>query len=44
MRYEDSSVPLAEGLEDLELHGAREEFRQLCVELGANDLPDRTPY
>ena len=38
-----TDVPLVEGLDDLEWRGAREGFRQLCAELGANDLPDRIP-
>ena len=36
-------VPLEEDVEDLEWRGAREGFRQLCQELGADDLPDRIP-
>ena len=38
-----TDVPLAESLHDLEWRGAREGFRPLCAELGANDLPDRIP-
>lgn len=34
-------VPLDESLEDLEWRGARERFRQLCLELGAVGLPDQ---
>ena len=30
-----------EGLDDLQWRGAQEEFKQLCQELGAADLPDR---
>jgi len=36
-----TDVPLAEGVDDLEWHGASIGFRGLCSELGANDLPDR---
>lgn len=36
-------VPLQESLDDLEWRGAQPRFRQLCSELGANDIPDRTP-
>lgn len=36
-------VPLEEGVDDLEWRGAQEGLRQLCLELGANDLPDRIP-
>ena len=36
-------VPLAEDLDDLAWRGARQELRQLCAELGANDIPDRIP-
>jgi 5'-3' exonuclease len=36
-------VPLEEGVDDLKWRGAREGLRQLCLELGANDLPDRIP-
>jgi 5'-3' exonuclease len=38
-----TDVPLTEAAGDLEWRGAREGFRQLCLELGANDLPDRIP-
>jgi 5'-3' exonuclease len=38
-----TDVPLAEGVDDLEWHGARAGFRKLCVELGASDLIDRVP-
>lgn len=34
---------LAESEDDLEWHGAHEGLRELCVELGANDIPDRIP-
>ena len=37
-------VPLVEGMDDLKWRGAREGLRQLCYELGANDLPDRIPH
>ena len=36
-------VPLEESVDDLEWRGAQEGLRQLCHELGANDLPDRIP-
>lgn len=36
-------VPLEEDAHDLEWRGARDGFRQLCLDLGANDLPDRIP-
>lgn len=36
-----SDVPIAEELADLEWLGARESFRQLCAELGADELADR---
>lgn len=36
-------VPLEESVNDLEWRGAQEGFRQLCLELGASDLPDRVP-
>jgi len=36
-------VPLEQSLRDLEWLGARERLRQLCQELGDNDLPDRVP-
>jgi 5'-3' exonuclease len=38
-----TDVPLKEGVDDLEWRGAREELRQLCAELGADDLPERVP-
>lgn len=34
-------VPLAETLDDLAWRGARPAFRQLCADLGADDLPGR---
>ena len=34
-------VPLAETLDDLAWRGARPGFRQLCADLGADDLPNR---
>jgi 5'-3' exonuclease len=34
-------VPLAESLDDLAWRGARPVFRQLCADLGADDLPSR---
>jgi 5'-3' exonuclease len=36
-------VPLKQSLSDLEWGGARESLRQLCVELGDHDLPERVP-
>jgi 5'-3' exonuclease len=36
-------VPIKEELADLEWRGAREEFRALCLELGAVDLIDQVP-
>jgi len=38
-----TDVPLDESVADLEWLGAHEEFRKLCMELGANDIPDRVP-
>ena len=38
-----ADVPLQESLDDLEWRGAQLRFRQLCSELGANDIPDRIP-
>ena len=38
-----TDVPIAEGVNDLEWLGAREELRKLCADLGANDIPDRVP-
>lgn len=39
-----TDVSLVEGLDALQWRGAREGFRQLCAELGANDLADRIPF
>jgi len=36
-------VPLEQSLNDLEWRGAHERLRELCVELGDHDLPDRVP-
>lgn len=36
-----TDVPLKESLKDLEWHGAKQEFKQLCAELGVDDLPER---
>ncbi|MFU8771043.1 MAG: 5'-3' exonuclease [Anaerolineales bacterium] len=36
-------VPLEESLDDLEWNGARDGFRELCAQLGDNELPDRIP-
>lgn len=36
-------VPLEQSLSDLEWRGARQRLRELCVEFGDNDLPDRVP-
>lgn len=36
-------VPLKEALSDLEWRGAQEAFKQLCIDLGAEDLPERVP-
>ena len=36
-------VPLEQSLNDLEWCGAHERLRELCVELGDHDLPDRVP-
>ena len=36
-------VPLNQGLHDLEWRGAQARFRELCLALGAGDLPDRVP-
>lgn len=36
-----TDVPLEEDVGHLEWRGAREGFRQFCLELGADDLPDR---
>ncbi|MCI0354245.1 MAG: flap endonuclease, partial [Acidobacteria bacterium] len=38
-----TDVPLEQSLNDLEWRGARERLRELCVELGDNNLPDRVP-
>ncbi len=38
-----TDVPLTESLDDLKWRGARQALRQLCLALGANDLPDRIP-
>jgi len=38
-----TDVPLAESVDDLMWRGARETFKQLCQELGADDLPARVP-
>ena len=38
-----TDVPLIEDLADLEWRGARPGLKQLCVKLGANDIPDRVP-
>ncbi len=38
-----ADVPLQESLDDLEWRGARPRFKQLCSELGADDIPDRMP-
>jgi 5'-3' exonuclease len=38
-----NDVPLDESINDLEWRGARERIRELCVELGDHDLPDRVP-
>lgn len=38
-----SDVPLTESLDDLRWKGPREDFEQLCQELGANELPTRLP-
>jgi 5'-3' exonuclease len=36
-------VPLKQTISDLEWRGARQRFRELCLELGDKDLPDRVP-
>jgi 5'-3' exonuclease len=36
-------VPIKAGLHDLEWHGAREEFKTFCQELGAESLIDQIP-
>jgi 5'-3' exonuclease len=36
-------VPIEEGLDGLEWRGAREEFKSLCQELGAENLIDQVP-
>lgn len=38
-----TNVPLTESADDLEWRGARNELRQLCSHLGADDFPDRIP-
>jgi 5'-3' exonuclease len=38
-----TDVPLAEKASDLEWRGAHEGFIKLCLELGANNLPDQIP-
>lgn len=38
-----SDVPLVESAPELEWRGARDEFRKLCEELGAPELPQRVP-
>ena len=38
-----SDVPIEESLADLEWRGAREELKEFCAQLGANDIPDRIP-
>ena len=38
-----TDVPLNESVDDLKWRGARQELRQLCLTLGADDLPDRIP-
>ena len=40
LRYD---VPIKEELGDLEWRGAREEFKTLCLKLGAADLIDQVP-
>jgi len=36
-------VPIRERLADLKWRGARQELRQICLELGAKTLPERVP-
>ena len=36
-----TDVPLTASLDDLKWRGARQELRQFCLALGADDLPDR---
>jgi len=38
-----TDVPLKESLDDLKWHGPRDNFSQLCQELGVADLPGRVP-
>jgi 5'-3' exonuclease len=38
-----TDVPLEEKLVDLEWRGAHESFKEFCVQLGANDIPERVP-
>ena len=38
-----TDVPLNVSVDDLKWRGARQELRQLCLTLGADDLPDRIP-
>jgi 5'-3' exonuclease len=38
-----TDVPLAENVDDLEWRGAHESLRPLCLQLGADDLPDHIP-
>jgi 5'-3' exonuclease len=39
-----TDVPLKEDLRDLQWRGARQEFRELCARLGANDLAGRIEH
>jgi 5'-3' exonuclease len=36
-------VPLEQTLDDLEWNGARDGFREICAQLGDNEMPDRIP-
>ena len=36
-------ITLKQSIHDLEWNGAQERLRELCVEMGDNDLPDRVP-
>lgn len=38
-----TDVPLVEAVEDLEWRGAQPSLRELCLQLGADDIPDRVP-
>ncbi|MFC1879132.1 5'-3' exonuclease H3TH domain-containing protein [Chloroflexota bacterium] len=38
-----SDVPISESLDDLRWKGPKENFEQLCKELGAENLPERLP-